>query len=109
MANLADFFFNLVFCSPLIFFFFFFFFLQSKHKKDMSVTRLILLDKPESEVHFFSSLPFLFCTHASSATCFCLSHAVKSFFGLHICIYIYIYIYIFLGGARTFLHISPHY
>ena len=83
--------------------------MQSKHKKGTSVTRPILLDEPESEVHLFSSLPFLFFACASSATCFCLSHAVKSFFGLHICIYIYIYIYIFLGGARTFLHISPHY
>ena len=92
MANLADFFFNLVFCS--LFYLFIYLFLlcvQSKHKKGTSVTRPILLDEPESEVHLFSSLPFLFFACASSATCFCLSHAVKSFFGLHICIYIYIY------------------
>ena len=57
------FFLTLFFCSPI-------FSLQSKQKKDMSTTRPILLDEPESEVHLFSSLPFLFFACASSTTFF---------------------------------------
>ena len=105
MANLADFFFNIVFCSL---FFFFLLCVQSKHKKGTSVTRPILLDEPSLRYICFLLFPF-FSLHVLP-----LPHVFVCLMQLRVSlvftyVFIYIYIFIFLGGARTFLHISPHY
>ena len=70
--------FNIISCSL--------FPLQSKHNEDALVTRPILLDELEFEVHLFSFLlpPLFFFARVSSAVYFCLIHLLKSSLDLHI-------------------------
>ena len=65
--------------TPYVYLFLSFFFLlpwQSKHKKDTSTTRLILLDEPKFKVHIFplhaSSLPHIVMCFLSLLSLACL-------------------------------------